>query len=362
MNKPAIASHVLFAALILAVLQLHLVPAAFAGFMVYSLTQKLSESVVHAHGARLPVHIKAAALATVILVVVSAIAGFVFLAIHFIKGQDGLGWLMAHMADILERLRQSVPAAVQMYVPASVDQVREMAAAALKTHGEKLSAMGMDTARGLVHVLLGLVIGGMVAFASFARPDEYRPLSGELLKRASNLLVSFEQVVFAQVKISAVNTTLTAIYLIGVLPACGIHLPLVKTLIAVTFIAGLLPVVGNLISNSIIVVLSLGLSFKVGLASLAFLVAVHKLEYFLNARIIGADIDAAAWELIVVMVAMEAIFGVPGLVSAPVLYAFLKRELREAGLIGRLAQEKPRASEGVSPSKVIPPVEPATSE
>jgi hypothetical protein len=32
---------------------------------------------------------------------------------------------------------------------------------------------------------------------------------------------------------------------------------------------------------------------------------------------------------------MEAVFGVPGLVSAPVLYACLKRELRNAGLIGR---------------------------
>ena len=336
MTKTTTASYVLFAALIVAVLELHLIPAAFAGFMVYSLTQKLSESVVHHHGARLPVHAKAAALATVVLVVVAAVAGCVFLAIHFVKGPDGLGWLLNHMADVLDKLRQSVPGAIQQYVPASVDQVRAMLASGLKTHGEKVSEMGMNTARGLVHIFLGLVIGGMMAFASFGRADEYKPLSSELLKRFANLLLSFEQVVFAQVKISAINTTLTAIFLLGALPAFGVYLPLVKTLIAVTFLAGLLPVVGNLISNSIIVVLSLGLSFKVGLASLGFLVAVHKLEYFLNARIIGADIDAAAWELIIVMVAMEAVFGVPGLISAPVLYACVKKELRDTGLIGRI--------------------------
>jgi predicted PurR-regulated permease PerM len=339
MSKTAVASYLLVVALILAVLELHLVPAVFAGFLVYSLTQKLSETVVHTHGARLPVHVKAVAFATVVSVVVAAIAGFVFLAIHFIKGPDGVGWLLGHVGDVLDRLRQSVPAAVQQYVPASVDDGRLRLAAALKTHGEKVSEMGMNTALGLVHVFLGLVIGGMVSFASFATPDEYKPLSRELLQRFVNLLVSFQQVVFAQVKISAINTTLTAIYLIGVLPLFGVHLPLVKTLIAVTFLAGLLPVVGNLISNSIIVVLSLGLSFKVGTASLVFLIAVHKLEYFLNARIIGGDIDAAAWELIVVMVAMEAVFGVPGLVSAPVLYACLKRELRNAGLIGRTQPE-----------------------
>jgi len=41
--------------------------------------------------------------------------------------------------------------------------------------------------------------------------------------------------------------------LAGVLPLLGIHLPFVKTMIAVTFLAGLLPVIGNLISNTVIV-------------------------------------------------------------------------------------------------------------
>ena len=31
---------------------------------------------------------------------------------------------------------------------------------------------------------------------------------------------------------------------------------------------------------------------------------------------------------------MEAVFGVGGVIAAPVLYAYLKRELTEAGLIG----------------------------
>jgi predicted PurR-regulated permease PerM len=342
MRKSAIASYLLYVTSIVAVLELHLIAAAFAGFMVYSLTQRLSETVVHTHGTRLPVHVKAAALATIILVVVAAITGCVLLSIHFIKGPDGIGWLLANAADVLEKLRQSVPAAVQHYVPAA-DQCREWLVSVLKTHGEKVSEMGVNTARGLVHILLGLVIGGMISFATFGHHSEYNPLSSDLLKRFGTLLESFEKVVFAQVKISALNTVLTAIYLCVVLPALGVHLPLVKTLVATTFLVGLLPVVGNLISNSIIVVLSVGVSFKVGLASLAFLIGVHKLEYFLNARIIGSDIGAAAWELILAMLVMESLFGVPGVVSAPILYAALKRELRELGLIGRI----PDAGAGV---------------
>ena len=53
----------------------------------------------------------------------------------------------------------------------------------------------------------------------------------------------------------------------------------------ITFIAGLLPVIGNLISNTIIVSLSLTHGLIVSISSLLWLVTIHKLEYFLNAQI-----------------------------------------------------------------------------
>ncbi|MEO8747655.1 MAG: hypothetical protein ABI379_08380, partial [Rhodanobacter sp.] len=68
-------------------------------------------------------------------------------------------------------------------------------------------------------------------------------------------------------------------------------------------------------------------------AALVFLVLIHKLEYFLNARIVGTQIRARAWELLLAMLLMEAAFGLPGLVAAPIYYAYLKRELEVNGLI-----------------------------
>lgn len=64
----------------------------------------------------------------------------------------------------------------------------------------------------------------------------------------SRLATAFRQVVFAQVLISPLNTVFTAT-LLGVLPLFGVHLPLSKTLVLITFLAGLLPVVGNIIST-----------------------------------------------------------------------------------------------------------------
>ena len=66
---------------------------------------------------------------------------------------------------------------------------------------------------------------------------------------------------------------------------------------------------------------------------LAFLVVIHKLEYFVNARIIGGQIQARAWELLIAMVAMEAAFGVQGVIAAPIIYAYAKKELSDRELI-----------------------------
>jgi predicted PurR-regulated permease PerM len=182
-------------------------------------------------------------------------------------------------------------------------------------------------------MLIGMVIGAIVSFREARGERKTSVLLEQASARVGLLARSFRSVVFAQIKISAVNTTLTAIYLAAALPLLGINLPYKKSLIALTFIAGLLPVVGNLISNTVIVVVSLSGGLVLAMASVAFLVVIHKLEYFLNARIVGGRIHASAWELLCAMLVFEAAFGLPGLVAAPVYYAYFKAELKNADWI-----------------------------
>ena len=47
----------------------------------------------------------------------------------------------------------------------------------------------------------------------------------------------------------------------------------------------------------------------------------------------GGQIQARAWELLLAMLVMEAIFGIPGVVAAPIYYAYLKNELSAQNLI-----------------------------
>jgi predicted PurR-regulated permease PerM len=185
----------------------------------------------------------------------------------------------------------------------------------------------------LIHLLVGMTIGAMVALTDLRPTRELPVLSRSLEQRVSRLGQSFRRIVFAQIRISALNTCLTAIYLLVLLPLMGVHLPLIKTMILVTFVAGLMAVIGNLISNTVIVVVSLSFSIYAALGSLAFLIAIHKLEYFVNARIIGGRIHARAWELLLAMLVMDAIFGIPGVVAAPIYYAYIKDELKARGLV-----------------------------
>ena len=137
----------------------------------------------------------------------------------------------------------------------------------------------------------------------------------------------------AQTKISTVNTTLTALYLMVALPAFGIKVPFASTLVLVTFVCGLIPVLGNLISNTVITILSMGVSVGTAVASLTFLVIIHKLEYLINSRIVGGETDSQAWEILMAIIIGESAFGIGGVVMAPIVYAFIKRELRERGLV-----------------------------
>jgi predicted PurR-regulated permease PerM len=178
-----------------------------------------------------------------------------------------------------------------------------------------------------------MVLGALISLREVDSDSEYRPLAGALAERAAKFGQSFRLVVFAQVRIAALNALFAAIYLGIVLPLFGVHLPLVKVLVALTFVTGLLPVVGNVISNTAIVIVSLSNSLSVAGASLVFLVVIHKLEYFLNARIIGSQIRAHAWELLIAMILMEAAFGLAGVIAAPVYYAYIKSELTDRGLV-----------------------------
>src|SRR5262249_52777080 len=131
---------------------------------------------------------------------------------------------------------------------------------------------------------------------------------------------SFKTVMGAQLIISLINTTLTALFV------SLIHLPYSILVVGATFVCGLLPVVGNLISNTLIVSIALTLSVRKASLALAFLILLHKGEYFLNSKIIGGRIKNPMWLTLIALVIGEALFGIPGIILAPVILHYVKVE------------------------------------
>ena len=326
------ASWLLAGVAMIGVLQLHLLSALLVGLLAYEL--------IHMGGRLMERRLsnKRARLVTVILLAVLVVGGLVLggtLTAVFFRGDSGhLSALAQKMAEILEDSRRTLPAWLVAVIPDSVEGIKTALAHWLREHVGQVQLIGKDAGIALAHVLIGLIVGTMLALREEIQDKKpARPLVAALTERVRHLADAFRRIVFAQVRISALNTTFTAVYLLLVLPLLGVPLPLIKTMIALTFFLGLLPVIGNLLSNSIIVVVSLSHSPQTAMLSLGFLVVIHKLEYFLNARIVGTRISAQAWELLLAMLVMEAAFGLPGIIAAPIYYAWIKQELMDVGLV-----------------------------
>jgi predicted PurR-regulated permease PerM len=182
----------------------------------------------------------------------------------------------------------------------------------------------------LAFCILGIVAAGSLFIKTGLDPyrgthrvknNLYSICCDKVSTRFRDFYRSFATVMGAQITISLINTGLTAIFLIAV------GMPHAALLIAVTFLCGLVPIVGNLISNTIIVFVALTVSLKLAIFALVFLVLIHKLEYFLNSKIIGDRIRNPVWLTLIALIIGERLMGIPGLILAPVVLNYLRVEM-----------------------------------
>jgi predicted PurR-regulated permease PerM len=330
--RSVVASFIIAATALFLVLKLHCISALLAGFLVHELVRLLAPLVEKRLAGKWARLIALAVLATLTIAVLVLL---IFATLAFFRSDAGNIHRVLDKADrILLDARKDLPPWIVGNLPGDVDALKSLAGQWVDDHSKQIQQFGEEIAHFFVRSLVGMVIGALTSLHEHSPgPGKSRPFAAALTCRVSRFARAFRQVIFAQIKISAINTLFTAIFILGILPLFGIHLPLAKTLVAVTFVSGLLPVIGNLISNTLIFVAGLSISALVAIAALIFLVVIHQLEYFLNARIVGTRIRSHAWELLIAMLVMEVAFGIAGLIAAPIYYAYIKQELSDAGLV-----------------------------
>jgi predicted PurR-regulated permease PerM len=211
-----------------------------------------------------------------------------------------------------------------------LESLQAMLVDSLKDEAHSLANFARNTTAALVFALIGIVIAASLLFRSDidlyrhaheSKNNLYSVLSVEIARRFHDFYRCFATVMGAQITISLINTVLTAIFVLS------FQLPHAALVIAVTFICGLLPIVGNLVSNTIIVFLAFTISVKMALVALVFLVVIHKLEYFLNSKIIGDRIRNPVWLTLIGLIIGERLMGIPGMILAPVVLNYLRIDL-----------------------------------
>jgi len=191
--------------------------------------------------------------------------------------------------------------------------------------GHQVRAAGFQFAL----LLVGLVVAvSLFLNASWGAKDDpqvardslYATVVRELEVRFRTFFASFARVIGAQLVISVINSGLTAVFL------TWNGYPYSAVLIMLTFLCGLLPIVGNLISNTLIIGVGFTISPRMALGALVFLIIIHKLEYFLNSKIVGDKIKNPMWLTLLGLVLGEELMGIPGMILAPVVLHYIKVE------------------------------------
>jgi predicted PurR-regulated permease PerM len=247
-----------------------------------------------------------------------------------------LGYLIRQAFIALPKIAaESIPPIIAYAQNHGIDlpfsDVESLKAAVVDMMKDEFLLVG-NIARTTTTQIILVLIGIVVAMSLFLNPkvekysnkprepNLFTGVTDEIRIRFQLFYRSFETVMGAQIVISAINTVLTAIFVLAVSLKHG------TVVIGLTFLCGLLPIIGNLISNSIIVGIAFTISPRVAILALLFLVALHKFEYFLNSKIIGDRIKNPVWLTLLALVIGERLMGIPGMILAPVVLNYIKVE------------------------------------
>lgn len=314
---PKTISYFVLSAAFLLVVYFHLGPALLAGFFSY-----LVLDFIYRPLSKILRPFYARWISLAVFIVVSAL--MVGVILKFV-GQS-LAAVPVIMANSLPRLNEL---SLQYGFDLAFTNMEEMLAAvieALKQNAGKITKSSQILTGQFFHVLIGCSVA-LLSFMDTKReapgPNLFDELRIELSRQIGRFTDSFERVMGAQVAISAINTCLTGVFLLSM------DFPYLLFLVLATFLLGMIPIVGNLMSNTVVVFTGLTLSPEHAFFALCFLIVIHKGEYFLNSKIVGANIRTPMWQTLLGILLGHVVMGVPGIMLAPALLYYVRSELRE---------------------------------
>lgn len=309
-------SYLVFGALIVAVVLLHLGPVLLAGlfsFMILDLTyRRLAPRMPD-----LPARWLALIIFLVTAVCLSWMFGF-FLKLALARTPLILASLIPKIDGLASRYGIDLPFE-------NLHEFRVVTIEALKENARSVTRASGLLTKGFFQIVVGIFIAILCFFSEHPRnfkPTLFDEVRKEFNARVSVFMLGFEKILGAQVFISLINTAVTAVFLLAV------GMPYLLFLTLATFIFGIIPILGNIATNTIIVCTALTISPRLAVFALLFLVLSHKAQYILSGKIMGAYIDSPVWVILLGLLIGEAVIGLPGMLLAPAIIHYLREEMQ----------------------------------
>lgn len=309
------ASYVLFGLLVAAVVFLGLGNVAVAGlfsYMILDLTHRALTPRAPAWAARW--------LSLLVFAIAATALGFMVWS--FLK--LALQRLPVIVVSVMPKIDEL---AMQYGVELPFDnlrELRELLLDAMRTNLRSITHASGLLGKGFFQVVVGVFVAifcFMGEHPAPTQPNFFDATRRELDARIEIFMVGFEKIFGAQVIISAINTCITGVFLLV------IGMPYSHFLVLACFLLGILPIVGNVTSNTIIVGTALTVSPQLAVFTFIFLVVSHKIEYFLNSQIMGARINTPVWQVLIGLIVGEAVMGFTGMILAPAMIHYIREEM-----------------------------------
>ncbi|NLH50719.1 MAG: AI-2E family transporter [Myxococcales bacterium] len=199
--------------------------------------------------------------------------------------------------------------------------------------------------KGFIFFIFALVIN-LLLYHQIEKIDEvFDRKPGSLMNFFYNFIKArvrvfyfyFKRVMGGQIIISAINTCISAVVIFS------LALPHPIVLLTLVFFFGLFPVVGNLVSNTILTITAfVTIGLWGALVCLGLLVGIHKLEYFLNSKIIGEIVHLPMVITLTALVVCEVLLGIIGLILAIPIVLFIRHEMERIPGVPPITRIDPR--------------------
>lgn len=186
----------------------------------------------------------------------------------------------------------------------------------------------------ILKVLLGVILGILFYFSKIATDENdnaWNLIMGKIRSQAKVMFNSFNDIMIIQVSISIMNTIIISIFALVITEYIyGAFLPYWYVVIPLTAIISLIPVVGNIMLNFLLLLSTIQISPIYAAVGIGMFLVMHKLEFL----IIGSQMEQKIGvSLVIVLISMilgESLFhSMSGMFLGLIILVTLSRMLKE---------------------------------